>query len=161
MLFYFGHHNDAAYNIALERYFLTSNLPDLCFIYQNRPSVICGQFQNINAEFNHNILFKNKVSLARRLSGGGTVYHDMGNLNYSFICNRRSGLNYYNVFNEIVTNVLREIGCRNVKVQLNNLFCEDYKISGTAQYKSKYKILHHGTLPVSYTHLTLPTKRIV
>jgi len=125
---------------------MISNFPDLCFLYQNQQTVICGRFQNLNAEINHKSILQNKIRLMRRISGGGTVYHDMGNLNYSFICTRHEGLNYFDYFNIILIETFGLLGLTDLRTNFNNIFCKGYKISGTAQYKSKLKILHHGTL---------------
>jgi len=154
MLFYISPFDNPACNIAIEKYFLTSNFPDLCIFYQNRSSVICGRYQNINAEVDHRLLFGTDISFGRRLSGGGTVYQDSGNLNYSFIVAREENVDYYNYFNILIIKALNSIGCYNLNIQSNNIYCEGYKISGTAQFKSRTKILHHGTLLIN-TELSL------
>ena len=82
---------DPFFNIASEEYLFKRFSKDIFMIYQNSPSVIIGKNQNAFAEINYRYLKENNIPVIRRLSGGGTVYHDQGNLNFTFITNGEEG----------------------------------------------------------------------
>jgi lipoate-protein ligase A len=150
MQFYFSHSNDPYYNLALEEYLLRNSKEDILLCYINAPSVVLGRFQVPYREINASFVHHNDITIARRLSGGGTVYHDLGNLNYSYItsCLGQTD-NYYDVFNQKTIDVLSYLGLKNLSFQRNNIFCEGKKISGVAQYKRGNRMVHHGTLLVN------------
>src|SRR5271157_1624535 len=84
-------YNDACFNLAAEEFLLKESRFDFFMIYRNQPSVIIGKHQNALAEINQPYLIKKGIPLVRRLSGGGTVYHDMGNINFLFIQSGEAG----------------------------------------------------------------------
>lgn len=143
------HNTDPGLNLALEEYILRNFDPgsDYFLLYVNRPSVIVGRNQNIFEEINYNYLREKNIPVLRRISGGGTVYHDHGNLNFSFITN-------YNVdhflklepFVEPIVSVLDRLGVPTVLNARNALETNGLKITGTAQFSSGKKMLSHGTL---------------
>ncbi|HQB98676.1 MAG TPA: lipoate--protein ligase family protein, partial [Candidatus Cloacimonadota bacterium] len=87
MLSIFSPSNYAPFNIALEEYILNNFHEDCFLLYINEPCIIVGRFQNTLAEINYQWVQKNQIPVVRRLTGGGTVFHDLGNLNFSFLMN--------------------------------------------------------------------------
>ncbi len=136
------------YNMALEEYIMTNDefTDEYVFFYIHRPSVIIGRFQNAMSEVNMKFLEENDICLARRISGGGAVYHDGGNLNFSFICHKRSdGINF-GAYLMPVINAIRKLGADVSLGGRNDLILDGRKFGGNAQHISKDKVLTHGTL---------------
>ena len=136
--------NEPSYNLALEEYLLENCKDNYFLVYKNKPCIVCGRSQNIFEEIN--ILNANKLNLPifRRLSGGGTVYHDMGNINFSFIKNYEK-----NEFDDFVLPVivaLNKLYIPAIKQNKSDIFIDDKKVSGNAQCIKNNRILHHGTL---------------
>lgn len=149
MLYYLSSSDNPYFNQALEEYFLTTLDDDIVFCYVNRPSLVVGRFQVAYREADAAFLHKTNMSVVRRLSGGGSVYHDSGNLNYAFIQNVDDSVgDRYSYFNDITLAVLSSLGLSDLSFERNNIFCEGKKISGVAQYKRGKRIVHHGTLLV-------------
>jgi len=141
--------NDPALNLALEEYVLRS-LPDddsYLLFYINRPSIIIGKNQNTVEEINAEYVEENGIQIVRRLSGGGAVYHDLGNLNFSFIM-KDDGQSFHNFkkFTEPVVRALRKLGVDAELSGRNDLQVGERKISGNAQFSTKGKMFSHGTL---------------
>ena len=115
-------------------------------LWRNRPSVIIGRFGQAEAEVNLNYARSKRINLVRRNSGGGAVYHDLGNINFSFILHDKKifTLEY---FSGIVIKILNEIGI-NARLEFSHNDIKDggKKISGQAQYHHEGIILHHGTI---------------
>lgn len=135
------------FNLAAEEYLLHEYHEDVYFQYINDPSVVVGKHQNAVAEVDLDYLEEHKILLARRISGGGAVYHDHGNLNFSFLTKEQPG-NFvrFKKYTEAIIAALRNIG---LKVELgsrNELLLGGKKISGTASHVYKTRVLHHGTL---------------
>ncbi|MBQ3395552.1 MAG: lipoate--protein ligase family protein [Synergistaceae bacterium] len=129
------------YNLALEEYLCSRN-NELFMLWQNEPSVIIGRFVNVNEDVNAD----SGIQIIRRNSGGGSVYHDLGNVNYTFILrdNRDFTLKY---FSDIMINALNAIGINaELSFRHNDILADGMKISGAAQYHHDNIILHHGTL---------------
>ncbi len=139
--------SNPALNLATEEYLLKHNDDDFFILWVNEPSVIVGKHQNIYAEIDYHYAKEKKLSLFRRISGGGAVFHDMGNINFSFIINKpgRQVLNYRDMLFPII-NALGEAGIKAEFDGRNGLMIEGYKISGCAQHICKNRLLHHGTL---------------
>lgn len=140
---------DPALNLALEEYILRS-LPDnddYLLFYINEPSIIIGKNQNTVEEVNAEYVEANKLHVVRRLSGGGAVYHDLGNLNFSFIM-KDDGQSFHNFkkFTEPVVRALRKLGVDAEMTGRNDLQVGERKISGNAQFSTKGKMFSHGTL---------------
>lgn len=116
-------------------------------LYRNRPSIIVGKHQNSFAEVNYWFAKENKINVVRRLSGGGTVFHDLGNLNFTFIQNGKEGsLVDFKRFTEPILKVLRNLGVPAERSGRNDLIIHGLKFSGNAEHVYKNRTLHHGTL---------------
>jgi len=138
---------DPYFNIAAEEYFLKHNSEDYFVLYINSPSIIIGKNQNALSEINIDYVKKNKIPVVRRLSGGGAVYHSQGNLNFSFIINdSKNNLMNFKKFTTPIIEVLKGLSVNAENTGRNDLVIEGKKFSGNAQFKSKNRFLHHGTL---------------
>ena len=133
------------YNLAFEEY-LCSFGCEIFMLWQNEPSVIVGKFGNIDYEIDVDFARLNNIKIVRRKSGGGSVYHDLGNVNYSFILRdcKKFTLEY---FAKIIIEILDKIGINSrLEFSHNDIKADGQKISGMAQYHHEGIILHHGTL---------------
>ncbi|AZN39815.1 lipoate--protein ligase [Paenibacillus albus] len=141
--------NDPAWNLALEEYVLRNLTGDEDFLlfYINEPSIIIGKNQNTAEEVNTSYVEEHGIHIVRRLSGGGAVYHDLGNLNFSFIT-KDDGKSFHNFrkFTEPVVEALRGLGVDAELSGRNDLQVGERKISGNAQFASKGRMFSHGTL---------------
>ena len=148
MLFVANHIHDPRTNLALEEFLLRhAPVEEILFLfYINEPAVVIGRNQNAFEEVDPDYLAAHNIQLVRRLSGGGTVYHDLGNLNFSFISPDRNDLHNFAKFTAPIVAVLAELGVQAELRQRSSLFVGDKKISGNAQYASRGRILSHGTL---------------
>lgn len=140
---------DPRINLAIEEYAL-KQLPasdDYLLFYINEPSIIIGKNQNTIEEINATYVEENNIHIVRRLSGGGAVYHDLGNLNFSFITND-DGQSFHNFrkFTEPVVQALKELGVEAELTGRNDIQVGERKISGNAQYSTKGRMYSHGTL---------------
>lgn len=116
-------------------------------LYINEPSIVVGKHQNALSEINLEYVRKNNIKVARRLSGGGTVFHDFGNLNFCFIQTARDkNLINFSKFIEPIVSFLQGIGVDAKAGAKNDILIEGFKISGNAEHIFKQRILHHGTL---------------
>ncbi|WKX02448.1 lipoate--protein ligase [Candidatus Mycoplasma mahonii] len=134
-------------NFALEELLLKSDelsSEDILLIYQNENAIIVGRNQNTHEEINDVFVKDNKISIARRLSGGGAVYQDEGNVNFCFITHDKESS--YTKFLEPIIGFLNSLGLHAVFTGKNDVTIDDIKISGNAQYKYKHRMFHHGTL---------------
>lgn len=139
---------DPAYNLAFEEYVLTHcTQGDYLILWQNRNAVIIGRNQNTAQEINADFVEKHGISVVRRITGGGAVYHDMGNLNYSFITDATDPESISKApFVQPVVDALRALGLEAEASGRNDILVSGKKVSGIAQYITKGRILHHGTL---------------
>ena len=138
--------HDPFYNQAFEEFvFQTFREDDVFLLWQNSPAVIVGSFQNICREVHVETLRRLGIPIVRRMSGGGTVYHDLGNVNYTYIT-RQEGLVDYNRCLQPVIDALNDIGVPARKNRTCDIAIGDRKISGSAQRAAGGRILHHGTL---------------
>ena len=136
------------YNFALEEYLLHVAPPDdYFFLYVHAPAIIVGKHQNALEEINQDLVEDKEIVVARRLSGGGAVYHDKGNLNFSFVQNATiDDMHNFEKFTKPVMTALKKLGVHATLSGRNDILIEDQKISGNAQYYKNNRILSHGTL---------------
>jgi lipoate-protein ligase A len=138
---------DPYYNLAAEEYLLKSSLADTFMTWRNEPSVIIGKHQNTIKEINLSFIEKNQLPVIRRITGGGTVYHDPGNINFSFIfTNRKENLIDFKEFTKPITLFLQSLGLNASFEGKNNIVIDGLKVSGNSAHLFKNKVLFHGTL---------------
>lgn len=139
---------DPDHNLALEEYVFTS-LPrdkEYLILWQNDNAVIIGRHQNTLAEIDENYVRSHGIRVVRRMSGGGAVYHDLGNLNFSFIVDAAGSQVDLERFCLRIALALRELGLDARLDGRNDILAEGCKISGNAQYMKEGRVMHHGTL---------------
>jgi lipoate-protein ligase A len=139
---------NSPYNLALEEYIMTEIAGEepVVRLWQNRPSVIVGRYQNTVEEINVEYIERNGINVVRRLTGGGAVYHDLGNLNYTFAGKKDTTAIDFREFTEPIINLLKKLGIPAELSGRNDMTIEGRKFSGNAQFISKGKVLHHGTI---------------
>ncbi len=139
---------DPYYNLAFEEYVLTHRTEgDYLLLWQNDNTVVVGRNQNTAEEINADFVETHRINVVRRSTGGGAVYHDMGNLNYSFITDagEKEELSFAR-FTQPVVKALCDLGLPASASGRNDILVGDCKVSGTAQRLTGDRILHHGTL---------------
>ncbi len=139
--------NDPSFNLATEEHLLRNHQDNIIFLYINSPSVIIGKHQNALSEINLPFLEKSQIPVFRRLSGGGTVYHDEGNINFCIIESGTPGklVDFKKATAPIVA-ALNEMGVHARQGKRNDLLLGFKKISGNACHVFKSRSMHHGTL---------------
>jgi lipoate-protein ligase A len=139
--------NDPYFNLASEEYFLKCYQEDMFLLYRNTPSIVVGKHQNTLAEINFPFVQEKGITVARRISGGGTVFHDLGNLNFAFMSRGKEGeLVDYGKFTQPIIEAMATMGLKVRMGKRNELLLGKKKISGTASHVFKRRVLHHGTL---------------
>lgn len=142
---------DATRNLALEEYCIRHKLDDedLLLFYINSNAIIIGRNQNTVEEIDSDVVAAKAIQVVRRVSGGGAVYHDTGNLNFSFMTRDVNGrFNRYDTFNGPVLAVLHDLGIPAELSGRNDIVVAGRKISGNAQFAASDRMLSHGTLLV-------------
>jgi lipoate-protein ligase A len=140
---------DPATNLALEEYCLRNLDPgiDYLLFYINQPSIIIGRHQNPFQEINQKLARQKEIRLVRRISGGGAVYHDHGNLNFSFITAfTKEKLDYFKTLLKPILNTLQRMGVAAQLTEKNNIQVDGKKVSGNSQHTNMRRMLSHGTL---------------
>ena len=148
MLYIWSESNDAAYNMALEQYVFDnlSDEQDVFMLWQNENAIVVGVNQNTAAEINISYVRDNNISVVRRLSGGGAMYQDLGNVNFTFISKGKGMIYDFSSFIEPIIKALARLGITAVATGRNDVTVDGKKFSGNAQYKKSGKIMHHGTI---------------
>lgn len=138
--------HDPFFSQAFEDYvFRTYREGDVLLLWRNRPAVVVGCYQNICREVHMRALLDRGIPVVRRMSGGGTVYHDLGNLNYTLISDQTGPLDYDRCL-EPVIRALNALGVPAQKNRTCDIAVDGKKISGSAQKIAGGRVLHHGTL---------------
>ena len=140
---------DPAFNLALEQYVFDA-LPrnkNYFFLWQNDNAVIVGRHQNTMAEVNEEYIKEKRIRVVRRLSGGGAVYHDLGNLNFTYIQDAASGIQLdLGLFCRPLAQAICSLGAHAVVNGRNDITIDNRKFSGNAQYVKDGRVMHHGTI---------------
>lgn len=139
--------NDPYFCLAAEEYLLKNFDDDIFMLWQSEKAVVVGKHQNAAAEINHRFVFENNIAVCRRISGGGTVFHDEGNVNFTFIKNVKSPAEIsFKLFTAPVVDALAKLDISATTSGRNDLLIDGLKISGNAEHVYKNRVLHHGTL---------------
>ena len=150
MLFVDNQENtDPRTNIALETYLVENRLTDqpLLLFYINEPSIIIGRNQNTVEEVNQHYVEEHGIHVVRRMSGGGAVYHDLGNFSYCFIQEEHGPARDFSVFTRPVIEALHQMGVAGAKLEgRNDLLIDGKKFSGNAMYIKNGRMTAHGTI---------------
>ncbi|MDI6601052.1 MAG: lipoate--protein ligase [Thermoanaerobacteraceae bacterium] len=147
MLYIYNKNTSPYFNLAAEEYVLKEFEEECFMLWRNEPSIIVGKNQNTLAEINLDYVREHKIPVVRRLSGGGAVFHDLGNLNFTFIVNDDvNSFSDFKRFTQPIIDVLKKLSVNAEFSGRNDLTIDGKKFSGNAQYYYKNKILHHGTL---------------
>ncbi len=135
-------------NLALEEYIFDNfTNGDVVMLWRNERSVIIGKNQNAYAEIDLDFVEKNKIPVVRRITGGGAVFHDLGNINFTFISDYKEGdFGAYALFAKPICDFLKTLNLSASVSGRNDITANGYKISGNAQTVRKNRILQHGTL---------------
>ena len=137
---------NAYFNLAMEEYFLKNTNEDIFLLWQNENSIIVGKNQNTLSEINYDYVKENNIKVVRRLSGGGAVFHDLGNINFTFISCNDNSFSDFKKFTMPIVEALKELNVHAEFSGRNDLLIDGQKFSGNAQYNYKNKVMHHGTL---------------
>lgn len=154
--------NSPTYNLAFEEYLFSEFQTDFLLFYVNEPSVIIGSNQAVCNEVNTQFCTENNIKIIRRKSGGGAVFHDLGNLNFSFIGNKSPEKNALSdSFLQPIVATLATFGVETEIGKRKDLWLNNgSKISGTASQIRKNRELHHGTLLIN-TNLEMLEKALM
>jgi lipoate---protein ligase len=140
--------NSPSFNLAAEEFLFSERQDDLLFLYVNNPSVIIGSNQAIRNEVDMEFCIRHNIQVVRRMSGGGAVYHDEGNLNYCFISNKMT--NKPVLSSDFILPIIEVLSALGIPVNIGKRkdvwLTDESKISGTASHIGKIRELHHGTL---------------
>lgn len=143
----FDQSTDPYFNLAAEEYVLKNFDDDVFMLWRNGPSIIVGKHQNTLSEINIDYVKENDIKVVRRLSGGGAVFHDLGNINFTFIMNGKDEqLIDFRKYTKPILEVMQNLGIDARFEGRNDLTIGGRKFSGNAEHVFKKRILHHGTL---------------
>jgi lipoate-protein ligase A len=149
MLCIIRHETDPTFNLAAEEYAMTHFARESFMLWRNAPTVIVGRHQNTLAEIDAEYVQAHNIPVVRRLSGGGAVFHDLGNLNFTFIADTPDGQRAQVDFRRFTQPILEALQTLGVDARFegrNDLTIDGRKFSGNAEYVSGGRVLHHGTL---------------
>lgn len=141
--------NKPQFNLALEEYVFTylDEFDEIFLLWINEPTIVVGKHQNTIEEINIDYVKENNINVVRRLSGGGAVYHDLGNLNYTIISKSSGSSSFdFETFSQPVIDVLADLGIEAEFTGRNDIVIDGKKFCGNAQYMRKGRVLHHGAI---------------
>lgn len=142
---------DPYFNLAMEEYVFDKldRSEEYFMLWQNENTVVVGKYQNTAQEINRELVEDKKIKVARRLSGGGAVYHDKGNLNFTFIVDQKKNFDFdFKRFSMPVVAALKGMGIQSEFTGRNDLIVDGKKFSGNSQYIKQNRIMHHGCIMV-------------
>ena len=149
MVYLESHSTDPYFNLALEEYIFEhmDRSRQYFLLWQNDRTIVVGKYQNTVEEINQSYVEAHGIRVARRLSGGGAVYHDKGNLNFTFIVDQADNADFnFNVFVVPVLRTLERFGVTAAFNGRNDLTIDGQKFSGNSQYARHGRLLHHGCI---------------
>lgn len=146
MLLIYSDKTNPYFNLAMEEYLLKNFNKDMFILWRNESSVIVGKNQNTLSEINLEYVKENNIPVVRRQSGGGAVFHDLGNINFTFIANDNNSFSDFKRFTQPIIDLLKTLDINAEFSGRNDLLIDGKKFSGNAQYNYKNKVMHHGTL---------------
>ncbi len=135
---------DPYLNLAIEEYLFRNSKDDIFMLWQNEPTVVIGRNQNAYAELDLDFIRREGIKISRRITGGGAVYHDLGNVNYTYISSG-AALDFARLSSPIIE-ALRECGLPVLLSGRNDIELAGRKFSGNAEHSEGGRVLHHGTL---------------
>lgn len=146
MLFVVNDNLNPHYNLALEEYLLRGLKKPAIMLWRNSKSVIIGCNQNASLEINEKFALENDITIARRITGGGAVFHDLGNINYTIISENVQNVGQYDSFTSDLRGFLKELGIDTTLSGRNDILLNNSKICGNAQAIKGDMLIHHGCI---------------
>ncbi|MBE6399221.1 MAG: lipoate--protein ligase [Lentisphaerae bacterium] len=142
-----NHQTDPAYNLALEELLASESREDMLMLWRNDNAIIVGRNQNTAAEIDADFVRENRIQVVRRMTGGGAVYHDLGNINYTIIApGRQLEQEAFSRNAAVIVEVLRSYGLNAAFQGRNDILLDGRKVSGSAKCVLNDRTLFHGTL---------------
>ncbi|MBO4897749.1 MAG: lipoate--protein ligase [Clostridia bacterium] len=147
------------FNLAAEEYLTTQFKEEICMLWRNSSSIIVGRNQNTMAEIDYDFVTANDIPVVRRMSGGGAVFHDLNNLNFTYIVNGGEFGDYVGFTSEL-REYIKTLGIETTLSGRNDILAGGRKFSGNAQYKYHDRLMHHGTIMINadISHLVAALK---
>lgn len=147
MLCILNNSTEPYFNLAAEEYFFNNFSENIFMLWRNSPAIIVGKHQNTLAEINYDYVKENNIKVVRRMTGGGAVFHDLGNINFTFIETGESEkLVDFRKYVQPILDILLKLGVNAKFEGRNDLTIDGKKFSGNAEHAYKNRILHHGTI---------------